>query len=207
MNSSRKRTRTVSNNASQKLARRSSIYTKGVKGKQVEIKFKDTDSSNNPVAGSGSLFATSDITQGIAQQQRIGNSVHAIALDVDVDVNFLVSPGPSKLYYAVVLDTQVISDTLPATGDIFTSFGSQNIKLNLNNLGRYRVLYEKYILRDNEKLRTAWHFSVPLNFNMRFNGAAGNDFQKNAVYIVLESNTGTGTTTVASATRLKFTDQ
>jgi len=115
----------------------------------------------------------------------------------------------TRIMLAIVVDNQQVSDTTPALSDIFTSGTDPHTLLNVNTLGRFKILKRMQITLDSNaagnNARTLRLFRR-FNFHVRYNGTAGSDTQKNGVYLVMITSESSLYPTISLNTRVSYHD-
>lgn len=154
----------------------------------------NTDDLTGNVVGAVHLLA-----QGVAQNERVGNSIHCEGLYfnwiVDADgkddtSNFI------EVRFLIIQDLQQIGDTSPVATDMFEDPQSYPLTtpLKRENYGRFKILYERRIPHQyatpiqstSQALSRAYRDSgyIKIGKDLRYNGANGTDIQKNGLYLV-----------------------
>lgn len=142
------------------------------------------------------------ISQGVAQNERVGNSVHAVGLyfnwvadadGKDDTSNFI------EMRFLVIQDLQQVGDASPTTQDIFEDplLYPLTTPLKRENYGRFKILYERRIPHQyganwsnpggaNLSTSRAYRDSgyIKVGKDLRYNGASAADIQKNGLYLV-----------------------
>lgn len=153
------------------------------------------------------IYSVTQIAQGDDDHQRTGNLISAQSISGNILVYQNASASLSVLRLVVVHDTQTDPDgnTLNGT-DIFEVNGVESL-LNRNHLGRYRILSDQTTTLGTARNVAMYKISIPLkNLQVRYNGSADTDIQKNGIYVLGISNEGTNTPTVTHYLRFTYTD-
>ena len=211
MASKRKRTRTTSSNATA-VFKKSGTYVPAASYKKVvkfaENKYKDSDVGTYAPSSTGIVYCVSDVSQQTGIQNRIGNMIwgEKLLLNYAVLWDPAVSPGASCSVY-VIQDMQVEQNTVPGMADIFDFYSQGNEFLNISNLGRFKILFQKEHYCDTAVKTVKFRTQIKLNFPIRYYGTGGTDNQKNSIYVCARGNyASTGQPAVQFNTRLLFND-
>lgn len=171
----------------------------------VEKKKFDIVNTGANILNSGSITHLTAIAQGDTDQNRNGNSVFVRSVNLKGTLNIHASAANSWLRMSLIMDTQQIADTAPAFADIYES---TDVNSHLNNLtvGRFKVLASKTYALDAVNSNKILYLNVPMRHHVRYNGTAGTDQQKGALYLVFVSNEGTNGPLITHETRVSFHD-
>lgn len=174
--------------------------------KGVEKKIHDQAISYN-VSDSGNMLCLNRIAQGTTQITRVGNAINPTYLGLRLDIAAPGAAATSFLRCMVVQDKQQVSDTDPAVVDVLEG-GETTSFLNRDFLGRFKVMYDRTysLTTDGSNEARMVRLNIPLNTEIRFNGTAATDYQKNAIYLLLVSDQATNTVPVTGTSRLRYRD-
>lgn len=142
-------------------------------------------SSDSITSTTDSIGHLTAIPQDVAGSSRNGISIKLTNLSIKGAVE-LVSATRSIVRVVVVQDMQQVSDTAPTWGNIFENVGMQDY-LNLNTLGRFRILMDQTYTVNAENPTKLFKKNFKLNSHVRYNGSASTDIQKNGIYVLARS--------------------
>lgn len=178
---------------------------------------------------SASVINLCAVAQGVDINQRVGNEIKVMSVNIKSVVNTFGSARSFRTM--LVQDTQQISDTTPTISDIFSYWSPNQYLLNMSNNKRFKILersdipYGYMSIDTNGSLApftganpfpsmNLFHkFKYPLK--VRYNGATSADGQKNLLYLVIlcsnENSQDAGTDNGSDAIvpymcRLKYID-
>ena len=171
----------------------------------------DTSLIINVNGTTGNVNCLSLIPQGDGESARTGRSL--LVKDLYIRLRANIDPAvtlSSRFLMVVFQDTQQVSDTVPSFTDIFNS-PTPEAMMNLSTAGRFKVMYRKtFILTPATGGRPTLEISkyFKLFTHLKFNGTAGTDIQKNAIYIAfVSSETGlTNPVTISGQSRIGYHD-
>jgi len=113
---------------------------------------------------------------------------------------------------AIVQDMQQVGDTDATIAQIFGGGTPIDTFLNVDSLGRFKILYmSKFISNNMVDSTTATmspvvEWSTECDIPVRYNGTAGTDIQKNGIFFVTLSNDAADTIDTSGTCRLGFID-
>lgn len=176
-----------------------------------ELKTIEINTNVTNITTAGSIQHVTEIAQGTDVGNRIGNSI--VLKEMYMQTQFTISSDAStsaSWRIAIVRDMQQISDTAPAVTDIFSSNNPLIAFPNIANRQRFKFLYlspirtgiQTYIGGVNPNIKWDWKGSLKVDYN----GSAGTDQQKGAVYIVFLTDATANTMDFVSRVRLMFQD-
>lgn len=164
-------------------------YLKGLVNSE-RYKFDVQESVTN-ILNTGGLNNLVEIAQGDGDGARTGLSIFARSLNIKGYATWnSTSALPQILRVSIVVDNQQIADTAPTFTDIYEN---NNVVAHLNSdtVGRFSVLRDMLINLSDQKPQVHWEMNIPMKHHIRYNGTAGTDFQRGAIYIVYVSNKST----------------
>lgn len=158
------------------------------------------------VTTSGTLDGLCKVAVGDTYADRTGNSIYARALNIEGTVawNFNSATGTQTCRIAIVKDLQQIADTDPVWTDVY-DVASNNAHLNPATVGRFKILYNRVYSLEANKPLVNFRINLPMRHHIRFNGTAGTDIQKGALYIAYIYG-GNAAPTLSYRSRLSFHD-
>lgn len=173
-----------------------------------ELKYLDVDTDFTNVTTGGAISHISSIPVGDDNVTRNGDTVNVKSILLQYAIRGFSAGDAYRM--AIVCDKQTVSDTAPAVSDIFSVADPIGAMPNLNTLERFQFLYLSPII-DGRMLEQGGspslrEFQWRGNLKLSFNGDAGTDFQKNAIFIVFLSDQAGATVDVEATTRIAFTD-
>lgn len=174
----------------------------------VERKFIDHSFITNITNGSPQVNILTDVAQGSTNITRDGNSILLKTLQLDGIVVKHASATQTLFRWMIVEDTQQQSDTAPTYTDIFDSASSNTPRLNVANVGRYKILKKSsnILLTADRPIANIKYFRRFRNHHCRFNGTSASDFQKGHLYLILISSEATNVPSPAISSRCTFFD-
>ena len=191
------------------IARAAWRATKYIKGLVNSEMFHHTITVSSTVA-QNQITQLNAIAQGDTAVTRTGNSIlmRNLILNGYVEINPSVT-GDTRMMVALVLDKQQVSDTSPIISDIFQYDTNPVTLLNLNNSGRFSILYRKQFslspASGGSNVRQLKIFKN-MRLHARFNGTASTDIQKNGLYLVVISSEATNTPSWSFQSRIGYHD-
>lgn len=156
----------------------------------------------------GQISCISLVAQGDGDGARTGNSIFCRQLNIQGNAtrNSLGTyPDGQIIRLMVVIDTQQVGDTSPSISDVVEANGVNSF-LNSETVGRFTVLWSKRIMLDTQHPNTLLSFNHSMKHHIRFNGTAGSDVQKGALYVLAFSNETTNAPTIGLQCRLSYHD-
>jgi len=216
--------------------RRSGTLTSQVKSLQKvvnqlkpELKVMDLTIDTPNISNSGTVVHLTQIAQGDAQYNRTGNLVTVRKLDIGFIIDRLAALdatdlGNAYFRWAIVVDKEQISDTLPGAGDVFQTPSRPYLDHpSVNQLERFRFLYVSPVVDLAQVLGWApaavtapaggmpshkaaftycWNGEIKVGFNSTGTG----DQEKNGFYLVLLAMNCNAHLDISGTCRLCFTD-
>jgi len=188
-----------------------------------ELKFLDTTLAVANMPITGSVLNIVGIAQGTNSSDRIGDTVNVTSVAIKGQL------GPdtdsfSRFYHRVliVLDKQAVSDTLPTAANIISDAVTTADPIiclpNPQNTERFTILWMSELF-DNGlgcgqnsfndvsfQQSGAFEGTWSGNVKVSYNGTAGTDFQKNAIYVVHLTNSTAATMDWTGVARVTYTD-
>jgi len=166
-------------------------------------------SAGTTITNTGFITSLNAIGQDDTSSGRTGNSilVRNIAMRFKLEINTAVTLD-SQVMLMLIQDTQQVSDTNPTISDVLTTVTPESF-LNLNNAGRFRVVWRKtYTLSvaggGRPAVEVVKYFKV--YDHIRYNGNGVNDIQKNGYYLIAVSSENTNYPTIVGSTRVGYHD-
>lgn len=177
-----------------------------MKAYQPELKVYDTYMSAQIISAGAHLKNLSLIPIGDGQSNRQGHQVSIKSIGLKSFVYWDASaPASGIVSVFLIQDTQQQSDADPTFADIF-SFPQTTLGiLNRETIGRYKILYKKKIFQDGQKVVPVETYKST-NINIRYNGVALGDLQKNGLYLVAVSESVVQLPRITYHLRLRYTD-
>ena len=129
------------------------------------------------------------IAQGDGVDFRTGNSilVKRLVMNGYMYINSSQTSN-TRVMLAIVLDKQQVSDTTPSITDIFSSAGDPSTLLNVNNTGRFKIVWRRQYTMEAQTVGSSskqLKLFKRFHFHTRYNGTADTDIQKNGLYLVM----------------------
>jgi len=180
-----------------------------------EIKFADTSLVQTNVTTAGAVIELTTIAAGTNQGERISDAIRVKS------ISFCLAFGTSAMSAAVegigfrlaiVQDMQQVGDTDATIAQIFGGGTPVDTFLNLDSLGRFKVLYMSKFMPNNMMdsavgtLSPVVEWSTQCDIPVRYNGTAGTDIQKNGIFFITLSNDSADTIDTGGTCRLGFID-
>lgn len=153
----------------------------------------------------GTVFYLSNIGQGNSNGTRIGNSILAKYLHIQLSVknNSLATGTVTRV---LILCDKTNSGTLPAASDILTQVQPQS-PLKEINADRFVTIYSWLVGTSNVGNTTEVDDSFRrLNFHIKYNGALSTDNGVNSLICLMISDQGTNTPNIVGNIRMGFYD-
>lgn len=192
-----------------------------------ERKFIDVDCTASNIASPGTVIHVTKIAQGDTVADRTGNGVKLQLLSlrgrISTPIDTIPGTTPTRNSYyrvALVQDKQQIADTSPGLTDIFNPSNPVTVQLAVTALKRFRVLWMSNVFDPRMLLMatslentsacptqmTTFEYNWTGNQEIRFNGTATSDIEKNGVYLIYFSDDANSTLDIGASVRLGFTD-
>lgn len=181
-------------------------YLKGL----VNSEMNHVDSTITLGAAQSNTTHITAIAQGDTAATRTGNSIllRNIYLRGIAEINAAVT-ATTRITFALVKDKQQHSDTSPTVADVFTSNTNPESMLNLNNVGRFKVIWRKTI---NLSIVAGGRNCIEINKywklydHVRYNGTATTDIQKNGYYLMILTSEPANYPIVSLTSRVGYHD-
>ncbi len=171
------------------------------------IEEKFFDSVNTHLADNiGTVVHITGIAQDGTVDGRNGNQVTIKGIRIRWSMD--IDPGDLSIICRVLIiqDTQQITDTAPAPGDILQNLTPLSPE-NRPRLRRFRLLKETlFTLSNVGQSSRASNWFIPLNLNVRYNGTGAGDIQRNNLYVLTITDEGVSPSTYNHHMRLIYTD-
>lgn len=202
-----------------------------VRKRAPEAKYFDTALSFANVADSvGAVQHITALGQGVAEAQRVGDSITVSAIDCLVRVGTTSGSvgafpnGDEAVRFALVQDTQQVSDTVPTVGAIMVQVANPHnpLKQIESGIHRFKFLWMSPVIQASRITASStavatlaalsptqanWAFAhVKCNLKIRFNGNSGTDIEKNGLYVICWTNVAADTIDADGYTRITYTD-
>lgn len=202
-----------------------------VRKRAPELKYFDTSLSYINVADSvGSLQHITAIPAGTAESQRVGDSISVSAVDCLIRVGTTAGStgalpnGDEAVRFALVQDTQQVSDTVPTVSVIMAQVSNPHnpLKQIETGISRFKLLWISPVIQPARITASStpvatltalsptqpnWAFAhVKCNIKVRFNGSAAGDIEKNGLYVICWTNIAADTVDADGYTRITYTD-
>jgi len=179
-----------------------------------EVKNASIDLGQTNITTAGTVTHLTAITQGIGEDQRIGEDVTLTGIIIkgfftSVDATPPTTTG-SYYRFALICDKQQVGDT---SATISTAFSSTNPVLALPSISfndRYRYLWVSPLMAG-WRITTGNQFPVcnhswKGSIRVGFNGTASTDITKNGCYFVILTNDGANVLDFTGSARVSYTD-
>lgn len=181
---------------------------RAVRDLKPELKYLDVDTDFTNVTTAGAIAHISSIPVGTDNVSRNGDTVNVTSILLQYVIRGFAAGDAYRM--AIVCDKQTVQDTAPGVTDIFSVTDPIGAMPNLNTLERFRFLYLSPIIDgrmiDQGGMTSMREFEWRGNLKISYNGDAGTDFQKNALFLVFLSDQAGATVDVEATTRISFTD-
>lgn len=197
---------------------------RAMSGLAPEMKYLDVDVTAADITTAGSVIHVTQIAQGDGLGNRAGNSIKLRTISFRgnfVRTSVGATPTAGAFYrLALVVDKQQVVDASPATVTIFDG-GAVTLQMNIQTLKRFNCLWLSRIydpqrmVMDTDQITAngvvptegvIGMFDWSGNMEVRYNGSATSDIQKNGVHFVIISNDSNNTLDFSGSVRLGFTD-
>lgn len=151
--------------------------------KKIEYNHKVYNANISP-SNAGTVLALSAIAQGDGDNERVGDKITARSIMGRITCILNSTSAYTTYRFILVQDKQQVGDTTPSISDILQSVSTLSA-LNTTTPGRFKVLKNWFFMQDTTKGSTKTiQFYKKLNSNLRYNGTASTDIQKNGLYFV-----------------------
>lgn len=175
-----------------------------------EQKYVDSNQSNQAISNTGFTGSILNaMAQGTTENTRIGNRL----LAKNVSINGVLNVGTSAI--ATRVRVSLILDKKPDQGatswtDVYSSSADTLSLMNKANGDRYVVLKTLNLNLDN-KMQVQQNFKMYCNLShihIHYDGTGATltDFEKNAIFLLCESNESTNTPAITYTSRFRFYD-
>lgn len=191
-----------------------------------EVKYLDSGSGatvfntwfEDNVAGNGVINSINAMSQGVTNNNRIGNKIHAKSLNIRYMLKANATPDVQLRILIVSYDKKPASYTEAWKSVLqYTDYTTGNIIPYLSPYAmdppiKYKILHDKILKFDTLQVQSHHHeIKVKLGFPIEYTGTALTDFNKNCIYMFMIDNdianpTLTGHIGYSYVARLKFTD-
>lgn len=178
-------------------------YIRGLVNSEVH---KFSSSATPTVDSSGSVTHLTAIAIGDTASTRTGNSIFVRYLYPQYTLTLNASATDTFVRLIFFYDTQQVADTAPTVANVLESV-SHLSSLNNDNKGRFQILADRrYSLQAVDVTSMIRKLYLPLKLHINYNGSAGTDQQKNALYLLAISNEATNVPTLSINWRVGFHD-
>lgn len=150
-----------------------------------ERKYIDTDISQT-IDSTGFVQCLVQLGQGDTAEQRTGNSIKLESLVFKGALSFDTGTTSNNTFFRliVLIDTSH-QGVAPAITDVLDSSSTTSL-LNLNNRGRFVILYDKLFTLNDYRLSRQFQYYKKLNLHVRYSGTTNTvaSVGKNAIYMI-----------------------
>lgn len=158
-----------------------------VKG-NIESKHSDLSTTYSVLSNAAVVYNCSAIAQGDAEDERVGDKLHATKLQLDMRFNWdSTLAGNQGCRIMVVRDSQC-QGTLLTGANVNDEDGSVRCivgKLNLDLPGRYKVLADRYVQLDAYHPTSHFKLTKIINSDVHFTGALATDEAKGQILLMM----------------------
>lgn len=182
------------------LARRAYRSVRQLRG-MLEAEKKYHEISANYLAGgsgsnqNGTTLLLNGNAQGSTHTSRTGLSYLMKSLFYRGHIQIHPSASNTQVRIILFWDTQQVADTSAVTTNVLRDTGVSTAPLSpilLDNQGRYKIIKDIFVdLNSVSKPSYCFKNYMKLNKQIKFNGTASSDIQKNGLYMTLISSEGT----------------
>lgn len=178
---------------SNSLASKVNALEKRVRKDEPDVKLLSWNSGYSTISSVGSMQNLTGIAQGTDVNQRIGNTIQPLRLNLTLTAE-LSSPSVvafQPVRFIIFRDNQQQPDTAPTMSDLlFTPSDGVFSKYTFTQQKRFSVLYDHRVLLQ-PQMQGQWIHDVSIDLSkhkMIFNGSSGTDIQKNGIYMLIVSD-------------------
>jgi len=159
------------------------------------------------ITNTASISSLVGIATGDGSAARTGNSILVKYLYLNYIVNRDVASTTSADTFRIVIvqDREQVSDTAPGWTDVFSS-ASVVSPLNVNNVGRFTILYDKRQYVSSNSPQRSENTTIPLDFHIRYNGVNSTDIEKNGIWIMWLADSIANHVSILGNSRLAYYD-
>lgn len=158
------------------------------------------------VTDTGTVTHLSNIASGSGSNARIGDAVTARYLFGRLSLRQHASSSASDVRIIIFVDKQQVGDGTPTVTNVLAAAEPDSF-LNEATVNRFKILRDWYFnVNDAKSLAWLKKFNIKLNFQIRYNGTAATDIQKNGIYILCISDEPSNTPGLVWSIRLVYTD-
>lgn len=171
---------------------------------ETKVNFVNTWQVTMPITGSTNSIVA--IGQGSTSGNRIGLETKAQGVTMRYNIQRNSSATLSLARVILVVDRQQIPDTAPSLADVvqdpsyLTSLPSHVEK------GRFRILYDRIHCLTGSNDKQQGYINKKLNFNVNYNGVSAGNYQKNGIYLMLQSDQSVYVPLISYSLRYDYTD-
>ena len=177
-----------------------------VKAYQPELKIHDAGIDSQSVTYDGICQNLTAVPTGDGQTMRDGHQVCVKSVSIKGSVIWNANASAqSYITFYLIQDLQQVTDSAPGYTTVFKSSAGPLSLLNREHLGRFKILAKKRIIQDGNRQSFIDMYSK-CNINVRFNGTAALDFQKNGLYLCAASDRLLQTPLLTWQSRITYTD-
>lgn len=166
----------------------------------------DTSQSSTAINDTGTSILMNAVPIGDNANGRTGLSILMKAIYVRATLTKHASATNSRVRCIMIIDNQQQADSTPTLSTLLGSSFSIVHPLNVENLGRFTVLYDRVYNLTTDKPNVNFKLYKKIQLHTKFNGATGSDIQKNGVYWLQFSDEDTNTPTISSYFRVRYHD-
>lgn len=178
-----------------------------LKGLVNSEKYKFDTTVTGAVVPAGSIGSLVNVAQGDGDNARTGNSIFIRSLNWRGNVKWNTAGANVQIIRCMVfLDTQGIADTAPAVTDVIQTANVFS-HLNVATVGRFKILRTFNLILNADSPAKEFEVNMPMRHHVRYNGTAGTDIQKGALFFLLITDEpGANQPTIASTCRISYHD-
>lgn len=178
-------------------------YLKGLVNAEMHHHIK---ASSGSITNSGTVLHLTDIAQGDNDAERTGKSIFVRNVFSRLAVEQHASATHTGIRMILFIDTQQVADTSPSVTNVLESTSILS-SLNTETAGRFKVLKDwTFYVNDTSSTTRVIKYFKNLRHHVRYNGTAGTDQQKGALYLLYLSDEGTNQPTLYWNIKLGYHD-
>lgn len=176
--------------------------------KLINVEFKKHDDLNEgTVSSTGSVHDFTEIAQGDAKNERVGNSLKTRNMTLRGQLRHnSAGDQVQNLRLILVRDTQTVADGAPGFSDVVDDTGNVFSYLNADTVGRFDILHTLVLTVTDQNPSRTFKWNSGKQFHVRYNGSASTDIQRNGIYLLVYSDKATNTPTLQTAWRMSYID-
>lgn len=171
-----------------------------------QVKATDTALVVHTMVQAGRIdFLNSNIPEGTANNNRIGNNVRVVGIDFRGLMFRNTGASTTIVRVQILRDKQQVADVKDSISTVL-SVANPLSPFATASAGRYAVLRDRtFVLTANIDM-LAWHWMIKVNVVQRYNGSLSTDIQKNGFVIASISNQTAFPPTIEYISRMTYTD-